>query len=274
MTNAQSTSRFSRNTPPDGPSGETELAADTIPVLTTPAARTGYATPLRITKSEAIKRMTSIARRAGLDYDGLRSATQAVRKNLGLARPRRPKRLPRLLARREVVAFFAAVDAGGKLRDQVMLRLLAYTGMRVAEVVAVERDHVDLEALTVKVVQGKGAKDRATLIPASFRLALQAFIDRGPGTGALFLSRLGKPLSTQRVQQVVADYGKAAGLDDLHPHLFRHFALTELTRAGLTDAQIQLLSGHASKKSLETYQHLALADVRDDYQAALKGWNI
>jgi len=250
------------------------MAEDAVPALDLDESHTNFVVPFTITKVEAIKRMTSIARRAGLDYDGLRSATQAVRKNLGLARPRRPKRLPRLLARGEVVAFFAAVDASGKLRDQVMLRLLAYTGMRVAEVVAVAREHVDLEALTVKVVQGKGSKDRATLIPASFKLALQAYMERGPRFGSLFHSRLGKPLSTRRVQQVVADYGKAAGLDDLHPHLFRHFALTELTRAGLTDAQIQLLSGHASKKSLETYQHLALADVRDDYQAAMRKWGV
>ncbi len=266
--------RFLGNTNSDGSGSAPELIGNAIPILTPPVTGTSFPTPIKIRKSEAIKRMTNIARRAGLDYDGLRSATQAVRKNLGLARPRRPKKLPRLLSRREVVAFFAAVDGGGKLRDQVMLRLLAFTGMRVAELVVVERDHVDLEALTVRVVMGKGSKDRTTLVPESFRLALQAYMERGPRTGALFLSRLGRPLSTRRVQQIVADYGKAAGLHDLHPHLFRHFALTELTRSGLTDAQIQIISGHASKKSLETYQHLALADVRDDYQAAMKGWTI
>ncbi|MBL4688256.1 MAG: hypothetical protein JKY37_26955 [Nannocystaceae bacterium] len=54
-----------------------------------------------------------------------------------------------------------------------------------------EREHVDLEALTVRGVQGNGAKDRTTLIPASFRLALQAYVERGPRTGPLSLSRLG-----------------------------------------------------------------------------------
>ncbi len=267
MKKAQSTSEKSGNTKP-------EVTAEAVPPLDLEGSHMTGVVAFAITKSEAIKRMTAIARRAGLDYEALGSAVQAVRKNLGLARPRRPRRLPRLLSRREVVAFFGAVDMGGKLRDQVMLRLLAFTGMRVAELVAVERDHVDLEALTVRVVLGKGSKDRTTMIPDSFRLALQAYMQRGPRTGPLFLSRLGKPLSTRRVQQVVADYGRAAGLDDLHPHLFRHFALTELTRSGLTDAQIQLISGHASKKSLETYQHLALADVRDDYQAAVRKWGV
>ena len=48
----------------------------------------------------------------------------------------------------------------------------------------------------------------------------------------------------------------------LHPHLFRHQMLTYLTSKGLTDAQIQLISGHESKKSLELYQHLSLESGR------------
>jgi integrase len=51
----------------------------------------------------------------------------------------------------------------------------------------------------------------------------------------------------------------------LHPHLFRHQMLTYLTSKGLTDAQIQLISGHESKKSLEVYQHLSLESVDKAY---------
>ena len=47
----------------------------------------------------------------------------------------------------------------------------------------------------------------------------------------------------------------------LHPHLFRHQMLTYLTSKGLTDARIQLISGHESKKSLELHQQLSLESV-------------
>jgi hypothetical protein len=50
--------------------------------------------------------------------------------------------------------------------------------------------------------------------------------------------------------------------------LFRHQMLTALTRSGLSDAQIQLISGHASKQSLEVYQHIGLESVADAYQTA------
>jgi integrase/recombinase XerD len=54
----------------------------------------------------------------------------------------------------------------------------------------------------------------------------------------------------------------------IHPHLFRHQMLTFLTSKGLSDAQIQLISGHESKKSLEVYQHLSLESVDKAYQDA------
>jgi len=57
----------------------------------------------------------------------------------------------------------------------------------------------------------------------------------------------------------------------LHPHLFRHQMLTYLTSKGLTDAQIQPISGHESKKSLEVYQHLSLESVDKAYQDA-RAW--
>lgn len=234
----------------------------------------GFRSVGQMTKSEAIRKLVALARRAGLDYAGFQYVTGEARKRLALSRQQKGRALPRLLTRREVAAFFAAVDEATDLQHQVMLRVLAYAGLRVAELVAIERANVDLNELTIRVVQGKGSKDRTVLIPESFRLALQAFMERQPGRRYLFTTRRGTAFTTRRVQQLVAGYAKTAALEGVHPHLFRHFALTELTRSGLTDAQIQIISGHASKKSLETYQHLALADVRDAYQAALKGWGV
>ena len=61
----------------------------------------------------------------------------------------------------------------------------------------------------------------------------------------------------------------------LHPHLFRHQMLTYLTSKGLTDAQIQLISGHESKKkNLEVYQHLSLESVDKAYQDAVQSVGI
>lgn len=248
-------------------------SAEVIPAVSAEAIVSDlrdFAGPKRITKAEVIRRVVGLVRRADLDYEALKYVTREVRKRLGLTRGQRGRSLPRLLSGREVVAFFAAVDKAGDLQHQIMLRLLVYTGLRVAELVGIERKHVDLDALTVRVVEGKGGQDRTVLFPESFRLALQAYMARAPRARFLFTTRRGTAFTTRRIQQIVAIYGEAAGVEQAHPHAFRHYALTELTRAGLTDAQIQLLSGHATKKSLEVYQHLGLEAVRDDYEKAMR----
>jgi Phage integrase family len=73
----------------------------------------------------------------------------------------------------------------------------------------------------------------------------------------------------------VQGYREKAGMSQpIHPHLFRHQMLTYLTTKGLSDAQIQLISGHESKKSLEVYQHLSLESVDKAYQDAVQSVGI
>jgi len=74
---------------------------------------------------------------------------------------------------------------------------------------------------------------------------------------------------------LVQEYADAAGIKTkVHPHLFRHQCLTWLTSQGMSDAAIQLVSGHASKKSLERYQHMSLKDAQAPYQEAMKKMEI
>src|SRR5450755_3613916 len=86
-----------------------------------------------------------------------------------------------------------------------------------------------------------------------------------------YMNLADRPFTTRRIQQIVQGYREKAGLTQpVHPHLFRHQMLTYLTAKGLTDAQIQLISGHESKKSLEVYQHLSLESVDKAYQHAVQ----
>jgi site-specific recombinase XerD len=69
----------------------------------------------------------------------------------------------------------------------------------------------------------------------------------------------------------VQRYREQAGITQpVHPHLFRHQMLTFLRAKGLSDAQIQLISGHETKKSLEVYQQLSLESVKNAYQHAVQ----
>ena len=136
----------------------------------------------------------------------------------------------------------------------------------------VDVDQADLQQCKIFINQGKGSKDRYILFPKSFRLVLilRSHLQANPKNRYLFESQRCIPFTPRRVQQIVQAYRDRADIaQPVHPHLFRHQMLTYLTAQGLSDAQIQLISGHESKKSLEVYQHLSLDIVEDAYQEAV-----
>jgi integrase/recombinase XerD len=181
------------------------------------------------------------------------------------------RRLPRLLPEASLKAFYNAVDRSGNLQHQIMLRLLFYTAVRVSELASIAVDDVDIEARKIFISAGKGDKDRYILFPDSFALILKAHLAGHPDNRYLFESRHRKRYSSWRIQQIVKYHAEKAGItESVHSHLFRHQMLTWLTAQGLPDSAIQLISGRASKKSLEVYQHLPLADIEAEYQSCVK----
>jgi integrase/recombinase XerD len=222
-------------------------------------------------KSTIVAQLVRLARRERLSYDEFSYVCQQARKHLGLMKPQRARTLPHLLTADELTRFFRAVQDGGNVQHEIMLKLLFFTALRVGELVRIAVSAVDLTACKIFVDQGKGRKDRYILFPQAFGLVLRAHLGAHPRNRFVFETQRCGPYTVRRVQQIVQCYREAAGLGALvRPHLFRHQMLTFLTGQKLSDAQIQLLSGHASKKSLEMYQHLSLDAVEEAYQQAVK----
>src|ERR1022692_3875197 len=112
-----------------------------------------------------------------------------VRKQMELRRPRRSRRLPKLLPDASLKAFYETVDKAGNLQHQIMLRLLFYTAVRVSELTDMAVDDVDIEARKIFIEHGKGDKDRYILFPDSFALILQSHLAAHPDNRYLFESR-------------------------------------------------------------------------------------
>ncbi|CAM3797972.1 tyrosine-type recombinase/integrase [Deinococcus saxicola] len=221
--------------------------------------------------SELVAQFVRLARREHLSYDEFGYVCQQARKKLKLKKPKREQRLPQLLTSKELGHFFQAVREGGRVEHEIMFKLLFFTAVRVGGLVKIEVNDVDLAACKIFVDQGKGSKDRYLLFPQTFSLVLRAHLAAHPKQMYLFETQRCGPYTVRRVQQIVQRYRETAGLSaSVHPHLFRHQMLTFLTGQKLSDAQIQLLSGHASKKSLEVYQHLSLDAVDAAYQQAVR----
>jgi integrase/recombinase XerD len=212
-----------------------------------------------------------VFRRHRLSYSQIAYVVRRARQSLDIVEKRPTKKLPRNLSGHELSSFFSAVERNGDASHQLIFRLLFFTGLRVAELTSVTRLDVNLDERMIRVNLGKGGKDRMVLYPDHLQLSLRLHMEAHPGQRYLFESRRRERLSSRWIQLLAKEYGELAGIERMHPHRLRHSLLTDLTKAGLSDAQIMLLSGHSTKKALEVYQSLALSDVREDYSRAMAG---
>lgn len=221
-------------------------------------------------KSEIIEKIVRLARKERLSYDDFVYVCGQARKKLGLRRPRQEKRLPQLLSEFELKKFFQVIQDCGNLQHEIMLKLLFLTAVRVGELVKIKMSDIDFKQCKIFIEEGKGKKDRYILFPNNFRLILQSHLRANPKNRFLFETTRYTNFTPRRVQQIVKEYREIAEIEQkIHPHLFRHQMITFLTSQGLSDSQIQLISGHESKKSLEIYQHLSLKNVEQAYQEAV-----
>ncbi len=226
-------------------------------------------------KSETVEKIVRLARKERLSYDDFIYVCQQARKKLGLRRPRKEKRLPQILPEAELKKFFQVISECGNLQHEIMLKLLFFTAVRVGELVKIKASDVDFNGCKIFIEEGKGKKDRYILFPNNFRLVLQSHLRANPKNKYLFETTRYSCFTPRRIQQLVKEYREIADIEQkVHPHLLRHQMITYLTSQGLSDSQIQLISGHESKKSLEIYQHLSLKNVEQDYQEAVKTLSI
>lgn len=185
----------------------------------------------------------------------------------GVALPRKPKRLPRVIEPPHLRALIEAPDTSTPrgLRDRAILELLYGGGLRISELVGLDVASLDLVAGQA-IVLGKGEKERAVLFGEPAVRALLAYLAAGRSElaggpePALFLNPSGRRLSARSVQMAVRRYALAAGIpEDVHPHLLRHSFATHLLDGGADIRIVQDLLGHTSANTTQIYTHVSRA---------------
>jgi site-specific recombinase XerD len=225
----------------------------------------------KLRKGQIVARIARFVRKEGLTYDDWRYVARQVRRKCDLQPPAKPKRLPRILTSDQFRQFYKAVDQAEDVQHALMLRLLFFTAVRVSELCGIEVVDVDLENCKIRINEGKGSKDRFVLFGKGFATALRTHIASHPNNRYLFQTRRCGKFSTRRVEQIVKKYALEAGIQAT-PHVFRHQCITFLTKAsGLADAELQLITGHSQRTSLQIYQHVCVdGSLADKYQQAMK----
>ena len=154
----------------------------------------------------------------------------------------------------------------------VLIKTLLYTGIRVQELVNVKMEDIDFDRCQIRIIQGKGSKDRIVPFPHDFREILILFVNAEQANGAVYLfeSNRKKPFTTRGIRKILADYATEAGIQQsISPHKLRHFLFTWLKKQGIDDALIQPYSGHETRQSLEIYSKLSLSDAQEAYDKAI-----
>lgn len=194
--------------------------------------------------------------------------------------PKRRSKLPVALGPQDVGRMIDEPQRPGPagLRDRALLEVIYGGGLRVAEVCALDLDHLEREGgtLRVRVVGGKGGKDRIVPLGRRAAQAIAAWLEVRPTmigprtpTRALWIGDRGGRIGVRAVRELVYRRCDATGTRArIAPHGLRHSFATHLLESGCDLRTIQSMLGHASLSTTQRYTHLTFGTMLDAYERA------
>lgn len=174
---------------------------------------------------------------------------------LGIQQPKKTERLPVILSREEIGKI---LNSTNNLKHRAMIALSYGAGLRVSEVVRLKVRDIILGEMMIHIKQGKGGKDRITMIPEKFRKNVISLMSGKRGDDFLFVSERGGRLTERSAQKA---FGKALKKTDIQKlatfHSLRHSFATHLLENGTDIRYVQELLGHSNLTTTMRYTHVA-----------------
>ncbi len=193
---------------------------------------------------------------------------------VGLRAPRSLRALPQVLSPDQAVRLVDLPgDTPDTIRDKAMFELFYSSGLRLAELVGLEPEQLELTAGEVRVT-GKGNKTRIVPLGGFAISALNAWLAVRPqlanaGETALFVGVRGARISPRVVQLRMKQWGIRQGIDsNVHPHVLRHSFATHVLQSSGDLRAVQEMLGHASISTTQVYTHLDFQYLSKIYDAA------
>ena len=194
-----------------------------------------------------------------------------------LSSPRRVRPLPKALSEDRIEALLAAPDlaTAAGIRDRAMLELMYATGLRVTELVTLSVNEVYLREKYIRVVNGKGGKQR--LVPigdwaadwlSRYLRESRLLLVKQASEDCLFINLRGEPLTRQGCWYIIKQYAQLAQIpaELLSPHVLRHAFATHLLNHGADLRVVQMLLGHSDITTTQIYTQVAAARLKSLHQ--------
>lgn len=182
---------------------------------------------------------------------------------------RKQQLAPRSLSPQEARKLLKEVKVRGNPRDEAIISILLYTGLRVGELVSLTLADVTLSerkgVIQVRAEVAKGGKERAVPVPKQAREALQVYLEERPSESneALFIGRQGS-LSVEGVAAIVAKYAAWSRLEEVTPHVLRHtFAYSYLENNNNDLVALADILGHSDLNTTRIYTRRRLSDLQE-----------
>ena len=193
--------------------------------------------------------------------------------------PKKAKLLPKVIEIDHVQKLFQNnPDNALEFRDLAMIELFYSSGLRLAELAALNLSELDLVELEVRVISGKFGKDRVLPLGNKAALALRKWLEFRPAflqavdinnELAVFLSRDGQRLCSRQIAKRIKKWAVKSDLGvNLHPHLLRHCMATHVLESSQDIRSVQELLGHADISSTQIYTHLDYQHLAKVYDQA------
>ena len=192
-----------------------------------------------------------------------------------IPRPKVPKYLPDPFSDEEIRHLVnAAKHYSEKKSFRIMAMVLALldTGLRMAELLSIQMEAVNLEQGRFRVM-GKGAKERFVFLGKASKRAVWRYISFArpeplPNVNNLFLTQEGQPITSRRFAHMLEDLASRAGVDKVHPHRFRRTAAIKFLQNGGDLFALQKMLGHETLEMVRRYVDLSSEDVEKAHQKA------
>jgi site-specific recombinase XerD len=180
----------------------------------------------------------------------------------GVANPKVEIKEPSYLTEKEIKLLMAVIDKG---RDEVIMKTLVETGIRLSELAQLDINDIDTKNKTIKVKR-KGNKNQTLPINQNLTALLKAFVKNRLSNEPLILSSFKKRMSKRRLQIMVKSYFKKAKIlkDNISIHSLRHSFCVRLLEKDVDLRTIQILAGHSSITSTERYLHVSSERLRKE----------